>query len=150
MLVGGGMGIAPLVELARIYKDKSTALVGYRSKPFLKEELNKEAGEVLVASEDGSEGYKGFVTELLEKELGKLRPDLVYCCGPRPMMKRVVDICRSLSVGCQVSLEERMGCGIGACLVCSCATKGKDGGLVYSRVCKDGPVFWAEEVVLHG
>lgn len=150
VLAGGGMGIAPLAELARVYGSKCTALLGYRNEPFLTREIGDEAGKLLIATEDGSEGHKGFVTDLLSRELSEQAVDLVYCCGPRPMMKRALDICRSHGVRCQLSLEERMGCGIGACLVCSCATRDRDGNPGYSRVCVDGPVFWDDEVMLDG
>lgn len=150
VLVGGGMGIAPLVELARVYGKRATAFLGYRDMTFLLEKFQERAGGIYVSTESGVSGYKGFVTDLFIQKLEYERPDIVYCCGPRPMMKKVTDICLSRGIRCQVSLEERMGCGIGACLVCSCATRDGEGGKTYSRVCKDGPVFWSEEVLMDG
>jgi len=147
-VVGGGMGIAPLVELAGIYREKTMAFLGYCDTPFLLEEIRERIGNVFVSSESGCTGYKGYVTDLLPEQLEKERPDVVYCCGPRPMMKKVLQICRDQGIRCQVSLEERMGCGIGACLVCSCAARDEEGNKTYLRVCKDGPVFWGEEVLL--
>jgi dihydroorotate dehydrogenase electron transfer subunit len=146
VVVGGGIGIAPLVELSGIYGDRASVFAGFREETFLLEELQKRSPDVRVATEDGSTGYRGFVTDLFLQYIKEQRPDMVFACGPRPMLKRVSDICREALVKCQVSLEERMACGVGACLGCSCVTKDKDGRLQYSRVCKDGPVFESEEV----
>ena len=145
-IVGGGIGIAPLVELAGIYGDRAAVFAGFKDETFLLKELQERSCDVRIATEDGSVGYGGFVTDLLLKHIKEQRLDMVFACGPRPMLKTVARICRENSVGCQVSLEQRMACGVGACLGCSCATKDKDGGLQYSRVCKDGPVFNSEEV----
>ncbi len=145
-IVGGGMGIAPLVELAGKYRNRAKVFAGYAGSTFLIEQLQKRSHSVKVASEDGSAGYRGYVTDLLAQYLEQAAPQMVYCCGPRPMMKKVAHICRQHSIGCQVSLEERMACGVGACLGCSCAIIGEDGSREYARVCKDGPVFTGEEV----
>jgi dihydroorotate dehydrogenase electron transfer subunit len=145
-IVGGGIGIAPLVELAGIYGDRAAVFAGYRDETFLLKELQERSADVRAATEDGSFGYDGFVTDLLLQYLKEQRTDMVFACGPKPMLKTVAKICRENSVGCQVSLEERMACGVGACLGCSCAVNERDGSLQYKRVCKDGPVFRAEEV----
>jgi dihydroorotate dehydrogenase electron transfer subunit len=147
LLVGGGMGTAPLTALAGVYGKKAVALLGYADHPFLIQEFEARCERVMMATEDGSCGYHGYVTDLLPDEIERQRPDIVYCCGPAPMMRKVAGICNKLSIRCQLSMEQRMGCGIGACLVCSCATKIDGGQVGYSRVCKDGPVFWSEEVI---
>ncbi|MFH1425041.1 MAG: dihydroorotate dehydrogenase electron transfer subunit, partial [archaeon] len=133
-VVSGGCGAAPIGFLAEELKNKGadvTAIVGARDKEnliFL--EKFKMCGEVLVATDDGSEGHKGFVTEVLEEKIKEF--NYVYTCGPEIMMKRVLDICVKNKVGMQASLERYMKCGIGICG--SCLIKGL-------RVCKEGPVF---------
>lgn len=145
-LVGGGIGIAPLVELAGIYCERAVVFAGFADEPFLLEELNRRSSDVSIATEDGRTGYRGFVTDLLMQHLKEQRPSIIFACGPRQMLKRVAQIAGDNSVSCQVSLEQRMACGVGACLGCSCAVKDRNGARKYARVCKDGPVFWSEEV----
>lgn len=98
-----------------------------------------------VATDDGSQGQKGHAGLLLEKILEKEKPERIYACGPLPMLKAVKALAGRYQVSCQLSMEERMACGVGACLVCACKAAGKEDHL---HVCKDGPVFWAEEVEL--
>ena len=133
-VVSGGCGAAPVIFLAEEAKKKGlgvTAIVGARNKEsLLFLDRFKKCGEVLVATDDGSEGHKGFVTEVLEKEIKKF--DQVYTCGPEIMMKGVLDICEKNKVPMQASLERYMKCGIGVCG--SCMVDGL-------RVCADGPVF---------
>lgn len=145
-IVGGGIGIAPLVELAGVYGKRAVVFAGFRDETFLIEGLQQRSPDVRIATEDGSVGHKGFVTDILAQHLKEHRFDVVFACGPRPMLQRVAEACRKALVMCQVSLEQRMACGVGACLGCSCAVKDTDGSLQYVRVCKDGPVFWSEEV----
>jgi dihydroorotate dehydrogenase electron transfer subunit len=90
-------------------------------------------------------GRKAFVTDVLKEIIDEV--DEVCACGPMPMLKGIAEICEKADKPCQVSLEERMGCGIGACLVCACAVKRNDGSQDYVHVCKDGPVFDSREVV---
>lgn len=140
-VIGGGMGIAPLVELASSLKG-CDAYLGFRNNTFKLTEFGKVCKELFVATEDGSMGSKGYVTDLI-KDIKKY--DIVYTCGPKSMMKKVKELCEASSVRCFVSIEERMGCGIGACLVCAC--KIKEGETWhYRKVCTDGPVFEAGEV----
>jgi len=157
-VVGGGIGIFPLLFLLKERKAiaakeneplESIAFLGFRNAEniILQREFEKVADRLLISTDDGSEGYHGFITDLLERELERTKLDVVYTCGPKPMMKRVIKIAAERNIRCQVSLEERMGCGIGACLVCACKTKLGD-GWEYSHVCKDGPVFWSDEVML--
>ncbi|MGI6036006.1 MAG: dihydroorotate dehydrogenase electron transfer subunit [Limnochordia bacterium] len=148
VLVGGGMGLAPLLFLARRlreYGQRPLVLIGFRrgSDVVAIKDFADLDCKVELATEDGSVGAKGLVTSLVEKHLGK--EDAVYACGPRPMLSAVADLCQRAGAPLQVSLEEKMGCGIGACLACACPTP--DG---YVRVCTEGPVFWAEEVDLRG
>ncbi len=146
LIIGGGIGIAPLVELTAAYKNKATVMIGFKEETFLIERLKRETMKVRVATEDGGIGHRGLVTDIFIEYLKERRPDIVFACGPWPMLKEVATLCKDKSIDCQVSLEERMACGIGACFGCSVATKDGDGDVRYSRVCKDGPVFWAEEV----
>ena len=139
--VGGGMGTAPLLELAANIPD-CDAYLGFRNSTFKLEDFKAVCRDIYVATEDGSVGNRGFVTDLIKDVK---RYDIIYTCGPRSMMKKVKELCEKNSVRCFVSLEERMGCGIGACLVCACAVKeGKE--MHYRKVCTDGPVFEAGEV----
>ncbi|MGI1690138.1 dihydroorotate dehydrogenase electron transfer subunit [Thermoanaerobacter uzonensis] len=143
LIVGGGIGIPPLLYLAKKIKAKNLYIaLGFKSEIFLVEEF-KNLGEVIVTTEDGSFGKKGMVTQGIEDIIDKI--DIIYGCGPKPMLKALKEISLKNNIPCQISLEERMACGMGACLVCACKVK-KDGGFEYKRVCKDGPVFWAEEV----
>ncbi|MGE5632886.1 MAG: dihydroorotate dehydrogenase electron transfer subunit [Caulobacteraceae bacterium] len=141
-VVGGGMGVAPLLELLNNLSD-CDAYIGFKCSTFKVDDYRKASSNLYIATEDGSTGSKGFVTDLLT-DIG--RYDVVYTCGPRPMMKKVKELCEKASVECFVSVEERMGCGIGACLVCACKTKERDGSWHYKKACTDGPVFRAEEV----
>lgn len=147
ILVGGGIGTAPLLELCRIFKDKGvTVLLGFRTEPYLVEAFQRYSHHVKLATEDGSVGYKGYVTTLLEEELSKRNMDMIYACGPEVMLKEVQRISRKYGVKSQLAMEERMACGVGACLVCSCKVKaGEDWG--YVRTCKEGPVFSGDEVI---
>lgn len=145
-VVGGGIGIAPLVALADVYGKKAVAFTGFKDEAFLLETMRRKVADIKVATEDGSIGYKGFITDLVAEYLKDKRPDIVFACGPKPMLKKVAVLCESNSVPCQVSLEERMACGIGACLGCVCVTRDKNGNKEHSRVCTEGPVFWGEEV----
>jgi dihydroorotate dehydrogenase electron transfer subunit len=142
-VVGGGIGMAPLLELAKSL-EHCDAYLGFRDAAYKVEAFEEACGGVFMATEDGSAGYGGFVTELLKENIKSY--DVIYSCGPKPMLKKVMEICQSSGVRCFVSLEERMGCGIGACLVCACKIKGEDGGWHHKKACKDGPVFDAREV----
>lgn len=141
LLIGGGCGIAPLLYLARNLKKKKISpvlLYGGRSKEeiVLIPEFKKHCDEVHVATEDGSKGYQGFVTGILRK-LNMSDYAIIYTCGPLVMMKNIYRAIRESGVPLQVSLEEKMACGIGACLCC--VTEAKDDKHVC--VCKEGPVF---------
>ena len=150
-VVGGGIGVFPLLHVLKESKKavKSTYL-GFRNKDFvvLEDHFKSVSDMLSISTDDGSYGLKGLVIEPLEADLKKGKFDIIYACGPTPMIKGVVDIAKKNGIRCQVSLEQRMGCGIGACLVCACKTKADNPeGWEYSHVCKDGPVFWSDEVV---
>jgi dihydroorotate dehydrogenase electron transfer subunit len=142
-IVGGGIGIAPLLELACGLTD-CDAYLGFRCNTFKLDEFASACKELHIATEDGSMGSRGYVTDLI-KDVRKY--DIIYACGPKPMLKRVKELCGNGDVKCFVSLEERMGCGIGACLSCACKIKEGD-TWHYKKVCTDGPVFEAGEVDL--
>ena len=134
-LIGGSVGLAPLLYLARFVKD-ATVVMGFRSRAdvMLREEFEALGCRVTVCTEDGSEGVKGFVTDALPEDM-----DYYYACGPMPMLRAV---CNAAKVEGQLSLEARMGCGFGACVGCSIMTK--DGT---ARVCKEGPVFSSDKLI---
>lgn len=146
-IVAGGMGIAPLMEVIKYYGRHSRVHLGFIEEPILVEEIKGFSDQIQITTEKGNIGKKGLITEDLLTLWEKHPPQMVYTCGPRAMMKEVVRICKELDLPCQVSMEEKMACGIGACLVCSCKTKKKDQINVYTRVCKDGPVYWGNEVI---
>jgi dihydroorotate dehydrogenase electron transfer subunit len=151
-VVGGGIGIFPLLFLLNEMSksQRTVSYLGFRSKDLivLADDFSRLCSRLEIATEDGSEGYKGFVTSILENHLPSENFDMIYTCGPVPMLKKVSKIAENFGVLCQVSLEQRMGCGIGTCLVCSCKTKVKDkDDWKYSRVCKDGPVFWSSDII---
>lgn len=148
-LIGGGIGIAPLLFLADRFRTASpnpqlcTVLLGAQNREELTS-LTKEFAalhcQVETATDDGSLGHRGFVTDLLAPHLATAQQ--VYVCGPQPMMARVALQCQASQVGCQASLEAHMACGLGACL--GCTVHGSDER--YRHVCKHGPVFKAEEI----
>ena len=146
ILVGGGIGIPPMLELAKQLSAEKTVVLGYRDELFLKDEFEKTA-EVAVATEDGSFGTKGTVIDAIRENA--ITGDIIYACGPMPMLKALAEYAREHNMEAQISLEERMACGIGACLGCICKTKEKDHhtNVNNSRICKDGPVFDVKEVV---
>ncbi|KJS83738.1 MAG: hypothetical protein JM58_12110 [Peptococcaceae bacterium BICA1-8] len=151
-IVGGGCGIAPLLTLAEHLIGNGQevhVLLGAQNKEKLLNEADfKELGcKVLVATDNGSSGRKGFVTEILEELISTTNLDQVYCCGPLPMTNGVIKLTKSKMIPCQVSLEERMACGIGACLGCVCQVRNEDGTIGYKRVCHEGPVFNASELI---
>lgn len=147
-LVGGGVGVFPLISVLREYGSikEISAYIGYRNKGAVcgVEEFEKAAKFVGV-TDDGSYGEKMNAVQAFAADLAKgNRPDVVFACGPIPMLRALKTLVEKENIPCYVSLEERMGCGIGACLVCVCdLTNGKK-----ARVCKDGPVFNVSEVTL--
>ena len=151
IVVGGGIGVPPLLGIAKQHGSDCTAILGFRNyeKLILADEFEKHGANVAVCTDDGSVGFHGLVTVPLENTLKNVGADIVCACGPEPMIKAVVAVCEKMNVPCQVSLEQRMGCGVGACVVCSCMTV-RNGQEYYARVCKDGPVFDSKEVKFNG
>lgn len=143
-LVGGGVGVAPLLYTARKLKDKKLPVdiyLGFRDETYLVNEFANYASHLVVSTESGRSGTKGRVTEGLDPS----QYDAIYCCGPTPMMEAVMKLCDACGTPIYVSLETKMACGIGACRVCTCTTK--DGKNL--RTCMEGPVFLGEELDLH-
>ena len=147
IVVGGGIGLPPLLFAAESSKGSVTAILGFRDsgRIILENEFESVCEKVYITTDDGSHGIHGMVTLPLKALLDSGGRGAVIACGPRVMLQAVAEVCELYDVPCQVSLEERMACGVGACLVCACATV-KQGVVGMSRVCKDGPVFDAGEV----
>lgn len=148
VLIGGGIGTPPMLSLAAVYGEKAVAVCGFRNSAaaILQEDFGAAGAETILCTDDGSAGIHGFVTQPLAELAEKGGIDAVYACGPMPMLRKTAEICRENNIYCEVSLEERMACGIGACLGCACRTVRSDEEY-FAHVCKDGPVFKAEEVV---
>jgi len=148
IVVGGGVGTPPMLFAAETKKSDVTAILGFRSidRVILVDEFDAVCDDVYITTDDGSAGIHGSVTKPLEELLKSGEYDSVISCGQLLMQKAVAEICNRFGIKCQVSLEERMGCGIGACLVCACATL-EENEIKMSRACVDGPVFSANEVV---
>ena len=149
VLIGGGIGIPPMLQLAKELPGKVTVVVGYRdADTFLMKELEEAANQVVVATEDGSLGTKGNVIDAIREQ--GVKGEILYSCGPTPMLRGVKTLGEEWGVPAWISMEEKMACGIGACLACVCQSKEVDdhSKVHNKRICKDGPVFLAEEIEL--
>lgn len=151
LLVAGGVGVAPLISLAdhlRLGDGRSHvhSLFGAATEDLLVcwTEFSSRCDQFTAATDDGSAGEEGLVTDVLATELGRHLPALVYACGPRGMLAAVARMCADVGVPCQVSMEQWMGCGVGACLGCVVPAAGD--GEQYVRVCVDGPVFDGNDI----
>jgi len=143
LLIGGGIGVYPLYMLGRQLNDPQIFL-GFRDKTRITLEQDfKQIGTLSITTDDGSYGKQGVVTTLVEQYLDQNQSDAIFACGPLPMLRAVHKIAMDRNIFCEISMEERMGCGIGACLVCACETE-----FGYKHVCKDGPVFNAKTLKL--
>lgn len=144
LIVGGGMGLSPVLFYASAMNGKADVLMGGKTADelFWQNLFAAKVQEIFCTTDDGSLGMKGFTTTRLPELLAYKAYDLIVACGPEIMMKGIARIAKEHGIRCQVSLEKRMGCGLGACLSCSIDTT--DGQR--KKVCKDGPVFEAEEV----
>ena len=146
-LMGGGIGVPPILELAKEMNcAEKQIVVGYRDcHTFLREEF-EAAGTLYISTEDGSVGTKGNVMDAIREK--KLQADMIYACGPTPMLRAIKQYAEENNIECYISLEERMACGIGACLACVCKSREKDAhsNVNNKRICKDGPVFLSTEV----
>ncbi|MBR1654208.1 MAG: dihydroorotate dehydrogenase electron transfer subunit [Clostridia bacterium] len=155
-IIGGGIGVFPLYELAKELKNAGTkninTYLGFRSKDFviLENEFDDVSTNLIITTDDGSYKEKGFAINKLKEDIenqnseGKV-PEVIFACGPLPMLKAVKQLAEEKNIPCQLSLEERMACGLGVCLGCAVKLSGTE-DLQYKHVCKDGPVFWANEV----
>ena len=146
-LMGGGIGIPPMLETAKELKAEKTAVLGYRNELFLNDEFKKYA-EVYVSTEDGSAGTRGNVLDAVRENA--LDAEVIFACGPAPMLRAIKAYALEKGIPCWISMEERMACGIGACLACVCQSSEIDehSQVHNKRVCKDGPVFLSTEVEL--
>ena len=144
-LIGGGIGVPPILELAKQLDAEKHLVMGYRDEQFLTEEFQKN-GNLFIATEDGSAGTPGNVMDAIAAN--GLDAEVIYACGPAPMLRAVKQYAEENHIVCYVSMEERMACGVGACLACICRTPEIDehSQVHNKRVCKDGPVFLSTEV----
>jgi len=146
LLIGGGIGIPPMLALAKERGKNTQIVAGYRSEIYLEEDLRRY-GNLYIATEDGSKGVKGTVIDAIKKS--KIKAQVIYACGPTPMLRAVKEYAKEVGIfDCYLSMEEKMACGIGACLACVCQSKEEDSHthVKNKRVCKEGPVFLAWEV----
>lgn len=147
LLIGGGIGVPPILELSKkLRKENIKILAGYRNDDLFLDKDFKKYGELFIATEDGSVGVKGNVMDIIKKK--KLSCDVIYACGPMPMLRAIKQYAQENNIEAYISLEERMACGVGACLGCVAKTKKVDehSHVNNARVCTEGPVFLASEV----
>jgi len=158
VFISGGIGIAPLSLLIETMRQRSTGsssemimYPGFQSLSAVVglEKVQNVCRDINVCTDDGTLGKKGFVTNIFRKDLAKFKPEntSIFACGPKEMLKTLAKILNRSKFSCQVSLEERMACGTGACMGCAVAIKDKKGGLTYKRVCADGPVFNLADII---
>lgn len=145
ILLGGGIGIPPMLELAKRLDCEKSIVLGYRDVLFLNEEF-EPYGKVYLATEDGSAGTRGNVLDAIREQ--GITGEVIYACGPKPMLRAIKDFAEENGMEAFISLEEKMACGIGACLACVCRTKDVDhhSHVHNARICREGPVFNAKEV----
>ncbi|MDO4519024.1 MAG: dihydroorotate dehydrogenase electron transfer subunit [Eubacteriales bacterium] len=146
-LIGGGIGVPPMLETAKRLNADKTAVMGYRDELFLDKDFEKYA-KLCIATEDGSAGTKGNVLDAIHENA--LEADMIFACGPTPMLRALKTYALEQNMVCYISMEERMACGVGACLACVCKSKEVDhhSHVHNKRICKDGPVFLSTEVEL--
>lgn len=158
VLISGGIGIAPLSllmeHLCRRMDCSSAAMIMYPGFQSLSDavgldKMNKLCNDIHVCTDDGTLGTRGFVTQIFQKNMKKFSPanTSIFACGPREMLKALAKLLNKNKFDCQVSLEERMACGTGACMGCAVAVKNKNDELTYKRVCADGPVFYLKDII---
>lgn len=153
LIIGGGIGIPPLLELAKNLGGNKHIILGFKDERFLESDFEKY-GKVYVSTEDGSKGTRGNVIDaiyennIVNSDLHNPAIDMIFTCGPTPMLRGIKDFAKKHNIKVQVSLEERMACGVGVCLSCVCKTKEKDENtnVNNARICKEGPVFYADNV----
>lgn len=149
VFVGGGIGIFPLLAASRPFGAQATVLLGFRSKELmaLTDDFRATGADLRIATDDGSVGHHGLVTAQLTARLDAGPCAEIFACGPHPMLRATAAEAMKRGIPCQVSLEQRMACGIGACLGCAYKVRRTDGSETYVHVCSDGPVFDAREVI---
>ena len=148
LMVGGGIGVPPMLQTAKEAEAEAVIVSGYRNNDlFLKEEL-ENAGSLYIATEDDSVGTKGNVLDAIREN--DIQADVMFACGPTPMLRALKQYAEEKNMPCWISMEEKMACGIGACLACVCQSKDVDAHshVHNKRICKDGPVFLSTEVEL--
>ena len=150
VFVGGGVGTPPLLAAAAAFGARAAVILGFRTAAaaMLVGDFEALGAAVSLATDDGTAGHHGLVTAPLQKRLDEAPCAIVYACGPKPMLSAVARIARERGIRCQLSMEERMACGVGACLCCAVKTRDPDGGEHMRHVCKHGPVFEAEMLEL--
>lgn len=152
-IIGGGIGTYPLYELAKELKGKAqtTMYMGFRNKDLvtLEKEFEEVASKVVITTDDGSYKEKGFAINVLKEDCKTEKPDIIFACGPLPMLKAVQEFANAENIKCEMSLEERMGCGIGACVGCNVriVTENPD-EVKYEYICNHGPVFNSKRVII--
>ena len=148
LMIGGGIGVPPMLQTAKEIEGEAIIVSGYRNQDlFLKEEL-ESAGTLFIATEDGSVGTKGNVVDAIREN--QIEADMMFACGPKPMLRALKNYALEKGIPCWISMEEKMACGVGACLACVCQSKDVDSHshVHHKRICKDGPVFLSTEVEL--
>ena len=147
MLMGGGIGVPPMLQTAKDLGTDTIICCGYRDELFLNEEF-AAAGDLHIATEDGSAGVKGNVMDAVRED--HLEADVIFACGPAPMLRAIKAYGLEKGIPCWISMEEKMACGVGACLACVCQSTEVDGHshVHNKRICKDGPVFLSTEIEL--
>ncbi len=150
LLVGGGIGIAPikgLLEQLAPQAVSSDVILGFRDEPYLVEMFSSVASSLTLVSEYDASFRLGYVTQPFIEHIEANAYDMIYACGPEAMLKTLAGICNSRELPIQLLMEEKMACGIGACLVCTCKVKQGDFGFKHVRMCKEGPMFYGSEVI---
>lgn len=148
LMIGGGIGVPPMLQTAKEIEGEAIIVSGYRNQDlFLKEEL-ESAGTLFITTEDGSVGTKGNVVDAIREN--QIEADMIFACGPKPMLRALKKYALEKGIPCWISMEEKMACGVGACLACVCQSKDVDSHshVHNKRICKDGPVFLSTEVEL--
>ncbi len=152
LLLGGGIGVAPIKGLGENLRESDIeihTILGFRDTPYAIPEFEKISKSLTIVSENDSNFRGGYITEPLKEVLEENSEayDMIYACGPSIMLKNVQGICNQFGKPVQLLMEEKMACGIGACLVCTCKTKEGDFGFKHSRMCIEGPMFYGDEVI---
>ncbi len=150
LIVGGGIGVAPLLGLLQMNQGaflEADVVLGFKDQPYLIENFKDYVSKAVIVSELDTQYRIGYVTEPLKEMIASKSYDMIYACGPLVMLKSVSKIVNEANIPTQLLMEEKMACGIGACLVCTCKTKRGDFGFEHSRMCKEGPMFFASEVI---